>query len=94
MIKTFSCGETQKVYEGRNGKCVPRNLLKVARRKLLIINAAAEFNDLNVPPGNKLHKLKGKMKNYWAIWINDQYRLCFKYEGNDCYDVHIIDYHD
>lgn len=94
MIKTFSCEETQKIFEGKYGKCLPRSLQKIARRKLLIIHAATEFNDLKVPPGNKLHKLKGNMKDFWAIWVNDQYRLCFQFKGNDCYEVHITDYHD
>lgn len=94
MIKSFSCEETEKIFEGEYGNCLPRDLVKVARRKLKIINAASEFNDLRVPPGNRLHKLHGSMKDFWAIWVNDQYRICFKYEGNDCYEVHVIDYHD
>jgi len=68
-------------------------ITKDNKTKTLIIHAAIEFNDLKIPPGNKLHKLQGDMQGYCAIWINDQYRLCFQFKRNDCYAIHTIDYH-
>jgi proteic killer suppression protein len=72
---------------------VPANLRNVARRKLDMIEAAKELNDLKVPPGNKLHALLGDRRGQHAIRINAQYRICFTWNDGNAYDVEITDYH-
>ncbi|MFN6943252.1 MAG: type II toxin-antitoxin system RelE/ParE family toxin [Parvibaculum sp.] len=66
---------------------------KPALRKLDQLNNVADISDLAVPPGNRLERLRGDRDGQWSIRINDQYRLCFRWEGEDAYDVCIIDYH-
>lgn len=62
-------------------------------RKLDQLNAATKIEDLNVPPNNKLEKLKGKLSYYWSIRINNQYRIIFRWTQNSAADVDIVDYH-
>lgn len=62
-------------------------------RKLWMLDAAASINDLRVPPANRLEKLKGKRKGQFSIRVNDQWRICFKWQRQDAYEVEIIDYH-
>ena len=64
-----------------------------AHRKLLLIDAAAGLNDLRVPPGNHLERLSGDRTGQHSIRINDQWRICFRWERGDAYDVEIADYH-
>lgn len=66
---------------------------RVALRKLAMLDAAHRIEDLLVPPGNRLELLKGDRAGQWSIRINDQWRVCFRWEGNDAYDVEICDYH-
>jgi proteic killer suppression protein len=70
-----------------------QDIQRVARRKLLILDAAAELNDLRIPPGNQLKALKGDRKGQYSIRINDQWRICSKWNDGDAYDVEITDYH-
>jgi proteic killer suppression protein len=65
----------------------------VAERKLQMLDSAKTIADLKSPPGNRLETLKGDRKGSWSIRINDQWRLCFRYEGGDAFDVEIVDYH-
>ena len=58
-----------------------------------LINAAKVIEDLRVPPNNRLEQLKGNLKEYHSIRINDQYRVIFKWKDNNAYDVDIVDYH-
>lgn len=62
-------------------------------RKLIIINRSQNLNDLKIPPGNKLEKMKGNLKNMYSIRINDQWRILFKWEHNNAHEVIITDYH-
>ncbi|MBK8823724.1 MAG: type II toxin-antitoxin system RelE/ParE family toxin, partial [Anaerolineales bacterium] len=62
-------------------------------RKLRMINNAVTIVDLRVPPANQLEKLTGNRAGQWSIRINDQWRVCFRWEGSDAYDVEIVDYH-
>ena len=73
-------------------KKFPSELRKIAGRKLQYLNAAVRLNDLRSPPGNRLELLKGKMKGYHSIRINDQWRIVFKWKDG-AHDVQIIDYH-
>ena len=92
MIKTFRCKYTQALFEGR----CPRKFkafAAVAERKLQIIDDAFSFDDLRVPPGNRLEALRGDRKGQWSIRINDQWRVCFRFEDGNVFDVEIVDYH-
>jgi proteic killer suppression protein len=92
MIKRFRCKETQALFENKS----PRKFLSiiaVAERKLQMLDSAKAIADLRSPPGNRLEALKGGRKGCWSIRINDQWRLCFRYEAGDAFDVEIVDYH-
>jgi toxin HigB-1 len=71
----------------------PANLLKVAPRKLAMLHAAHQLKDLAAPPSNKLHKLHDDREGQHAIWINEKFRLCFKWRDGDALDVEITHYH-
>ncbi|HEY3597887.1 MAG TPA: type II toxin-antitoxin system RelE/ParE family toxin [Paraburkholderia sp.] len=77
------------------GKCVARfaNIETVAMRKLAMLYRAADLNDLRVPPHNRLEALKGDRKGQYSIRINDQWRMCFRFENGNTFDVGIVDYH-
>ena len=93
MIKSFEDKESEKIFgRGFSGK-LPQNIQYLARRKLVMLDAGYELNDLRVPPGNRLEALKGNRKGQHSIRINDQWRLCFKWKAGDAYDVEIADYH-
>ena len=93
MIKSFGDKETEKIWQGSYSKRYPADIQATARRRLRIIHNAQDINDLRIPPGNKLEKLKGDLKDFWSIRINNQWRIIFKWVGNDAYEVQIIDYH-
>jgi len=92
MIHSFSCADTEALFSSR---AVPRfrNIERVARRKLLQLQAASELNSLRVPPGNQLEALKGDRKGQHSIRINDQWRVCFEWRGDGAHQVEIVDYH-
>jgi toxin HigB-1 len=58
-----------------------------------VLDAAANMEDLRAPPSNRLEKLRGDREGQWSIRINQQYRICFSYEGGDAHDVEVVDYH-
>ncbi|MEQ8879591.1 MAG: type II toxin-antitoxin system RelE/ParE family toxin [Cyclobacteriaceae bacterium] len=93
MIVNFADKQTKKVWEGVKTKEWHQDIQRMALRKLLMIQAAEDVKDLMIPPGNRLHKLKGELKDFWAIRINDQWRIIFKWIDNNAHDVQIIDYH-
>lgn len=93
MIKTFSCHETEKIFSGYFSKKLPANIQRVALRKLTQIHGAATLDFLRVPPANRLEKLAGDRNDQWSIRINDQWRICFRWQDGDAYDVEIVDYH-
>ncbi len=62
-------------------------------RKLLMVEAAERLDDLRVPPNNRLEKLKGSRAGQFSIRVNDQWRVCFRWQGSDAHDVEIVDYH-
>ena len=92
-IKTWACNPCRDLFERKRNKIVPPNVARRARRKLLLIDAAAEIEFLKIPPGNRLEKLKGGRASQWSIRINDQFRICFIFRAGDAYNVEIIDYH-
>jgi len=95
MIRSFADSETEKVYQRRYSKKLPNEIQSRARRKLLMIKNAQDVNDLRVPPGNRLKKMKaGPCANRWSVRINQQWRICFAWQDGDAFDVEIIDYHE
>lgn len=92
MIKTFACGDTEKLFNSISVRRF-KNIETVARRKLLMLHAASLLETLRVPPGNQLEALKGNRKGQHSIRINDQWRLCFSWKTDGAYDVEIVDYH-
>jgi len=93
VIYSFSCKETEKIWNGIVSKKFPQNIQQTARRKLVHVNSAISINDLRTPPGNRLEKLKGDLNEYHSIRINDQWRILFKWQDSNAHDVEIIDYH-
>ena len=92
MIKGFADRNTEALFQRKPRKRF-RPLARIALRKLLILHAASSLDDLKVPPGNRLERLKGDRKRQYSIRINDQWRVCFRWKGGDAYDVEIVDYH-
>ncbi len=93
MIKSFGDKETKKVWNGEFSKKLPNEIQETGRRKLRMINNSQDIEDLRTPPSNKLEKLKGKLKDYWSIRINNQWRIIFKWVEPNAFEVQIIDYH-
>lgn len=93
MIKSFKDKETEKLFNRHFSKKLPQNLQHLARRKLVMLDAAPELDALRIPPGNRLEALKGNRKGQHSIRINDQWRVCFRWKTGDAYDVEIADYH-
>ena len=93
MIKSFADKETERLFRGRKSKAVPPQIREKAHSKLLVLNAATNVEDLRIPPSNHLKKLRGDREGKWSIRINQQYRLCFSFEGGDAHDVEVVDYH-
>ncbi|MBO4410015.1 MAG: type II toxin-antitoxin system RelE/ParE family toxin [Spirochaetales bacterium] len=93
MIKSFEDRETEKVFNQVSSSRLPRDIQKVALRKLIMIDNAGALSDLRVPPGNRLEALHGDREGQHSIRINDQYRICFVFSDGDFFDVEIVDYH-
>jgi proteic killer suppression protein len=93
MIKSFRCGETEKVFQRIFSRKFPENIQASAFMKLNAIDAAVQLSDLRLPPSNRLEALRGERKGQWAIRINDQWRICFKWRNGNAEQVEIIDYH-
>lgn len=93
MIVNFGDGETEKVWNDVRSRRLPLDIQAVALRKLRLISAAKRLDDLRMPPGNRLERLKDDRAGQWSIRINDQWRIAFRWtEGGD-EDVAIVDYH-
>ena len=92
MIATFGSKNTEKIWKGERIKKLLLEIQEIARRKLRMINNSQNINDLRVPPSNRLEKLKGDLKDYYSIRINDQWRIIFVWNNNQAHKVEIIDY--
>jgi toxin HigB-1 len=92
MIKTFQCRDTKTLFEGKR---VVRfvNIERAALRKLEQLDLAQIVEDMRSPPGNRLETLKGDRAGQWSVRINDQWRVCFRFENGTALDVEIVDYH-
>ena len=93
MIKTFADKYTQELYTTGKSRRFPPEILKRAVRKLEQVHAATGLDDLKVPPSNRLHALEKERKGQHSISINDQWRICFRFQDKDAFDVEVCDYH-
>jgi toxin HigB-1 len=93
MIKSFKSKETEKIFNREYSRKYPHNIQYIALRKLWMLDAAPDLNSLKVPPGNRLEALKGDRERTDSIRINDQWRICFKWQQHDAHEVEVTDYH-
>jgi proteic killer suppression protein len=93
VIQSFADKRTAAIFVGKQVKGLPTELQNTMRRKLKMIDAAGSLGTLRVPPGNRLEPLKGKLRSIWSIRVNDQWRICFRWNNNNAIDVEIADYH-
>ncbi|HEY9172443.1 MAG TPA: type II toxin-antitoxin system RelE/ParE family toxin [Verrucomicrobiae bacterium] len=93
MIRSFACAERERLFADEASRRLPTQIQRVARRKLLLLHQARRVDDLRAPPGNRLEALKGDRAGQHSIRINDQWRICFRWDGEDALDVAIVDYH-
>ena len=93
MIISFDDKETEKIWNGFVSRKLPREIQETARRKLRMINNSIDISDLRIPPANRLEKLKGDLKEFYSIRINNQWRITFKWENGNAFEVKIVDYH-
>ena len=93
MIISFKDKEVERIWNGYVSIRLPFEIQHTVRRKLRMINNSQNINDLRVPPGNRLEKLQGNLKNRYSIRVNDQWRIVFCWDGSDSSEIEIIDYH-
>jgi proteic killer suppression protein len=93
MISSFGNSETEQVWHGNRVKKLPNEIQNIGRRKLRMLNNSIDLADLRIPPSNRLEKLSGKLKDFYSIRINDQWRIIFKWKNGNATLVEIIDYH-
>lgn len=93
MIQSWKGSVAEAIFQGRQPKGFPTDVVSAARRRLARLDAALSLQDLRSPPGNKLHALHGNRKGQWALWINDQFRICFVWGSKGPENVEIVDYH-
>ncbi len=93
MIKSFRDRDTERLFARHPTRRFGGDVQRVALRKLRMLDAAERLDDLRVPPGNRLERLRGDRQGQHSIRINDQWRICFRWRGGDAHDVEIVDYH-
>lgn len=93
MILSFGNSATEDVWKGVKVKGLPLEVQNIGRRKLRMLNNSVNLADLRIPPANRLEKLAGKLKEYYSIRINDQWRIIFQWKSGNALEVEIIDYH-
>ena len=93
MIRSFREKDTERLFHREPIRRLSQAMHRVALRKLVQLDAATTLDDLRVPPGNRLEKLAGDRAGAHSIRINDQWRICFRWERGNAYDVEIVDYH-
>ena len=93
MIRSFRDRDAERLFRREPIKRLPKSLLRVALRKLMLLDAADRLEDLRVPPGNRLEKLTKDRLGQHSIRINDQWRICFRWQSSGVEDVEIVDYH-
>lgn len=93
MIRSFADKRTVAIFREERTRGVSDSVARAAKRKLDLLHAAARLEDLARPPGNRLEKLKGDRAGQWSIRVNEQWRICFRWDGRDAHDVEFADYH-
>jgi proteic killer suppression protein len=93
VIHSFGDRDTERLFHRERVRRFPAELQRTMLRKLGLVDAAEELEDLRVPPGNRLEKLKGARAGQHSIRINEQWRICFRWKDGNAYDVQIVDYH-
>lgn len=93
MIRSFRDPATERVFTRVGKTKLAQSVRRSALRKLLILDAAESLDDLRVPPGNRLEKLARNRAGQWSVRVNDQWRICFRWENGNAYDAEIVDYH-
>ena len=93
MIESSKDKAIEKIWEEIYSKRFPKEMQKVALRKLIVLHRAKDLNDLRVPPGNRLEQLAGNRKGQYSIRINNQWRICFNWNNGAASEVEITDYH-
>lgn len=93
MIVSFGSKETRKIWDGERIKGLTTDLQEIARRRLRMLNNSQNIMDLQAPPSNRLEKLRGNLKEYYSIRVNDQWRIIFRWDKGNASDVEILDYH-
>jgi len=93
VIKSFRDKETSKVFHRELSSRLPNDIQRTAMRELWLLDAAETLEELRLPPSNKLEKLHGSRQGQCSIRINDQWRICFRWERGDAFEVAITDYH-
>ncbi len=94
MIQSFADADTQAVFEQRRPGKLSATVANVAFRKLVQLHTAPSLQDLRVPPGNRLEKLKGKRAGQYSMRVNDRFRICFRWLDGNAFNVEVADYHD
>jgi toxin HigB-1 len=93
MIVSFGSKDTEYIWQGTRIKKLPPSVQEIGRRKLRMLNNAMDLIDLRIPPANRLEKLGGRLKTFYSIRINDQWRIIFKWKAGNASHVEIVDYH-
>ena len=93
MIISFGNKETEKIWNAERVKKFPNEIQDIARRKLRMLNNSQNIADLQIPPSNRLEKLKGSLKDFYSIRINNQWRIIFKWNTGNASGVEVIEYH-
>ncbi|MFN0050805.1 MAG: type II toxin-antitoxin system RelE/ParE family toxin [Planctomycetales bacterium] len=93
MIRSFRDRDTERLFRREPAKRIPPQVRRPALRKLLLLDAATSLDDLRVPPGNRLERLRGDRSDQFSIRINDQWRVCFCWNDGEASEVEIVDYH-
>jgi proteic killer suppression protein len=93
VIKNFKSKETELIWQEEFSRKYPQDIQRIALRKLIMLHRSVNVLDLRIPPSNRLEKLKGDKNGEYSIRINDQWRICFRWENGNAFEVEIIDYH-
>jgi len=93
VIRSFRDRDTERISDRDPVRRLAPDLQRAALRKLRMLDAAVTLDDLRVPPGNRLERLTGDRAGEYSIRVNDQWRVCFRWQSGDAYDVEIVDYH-
>jgi proteic killer suppression protein len=93
VIASFACRKTERLWQRRRAHGLPPQIERVTLRKLTQLDCSRELSDLSLPPGNRLEALKGGREGEHSIRVNDQWRICFRWQGEDAHDVEFVGYH-